>query len=322
MELEQEGYVYVSYGKEKYLQHVVASVSTLRRYDQYRPVAIVCPQDHIDILKKNGLHDMFQVVHPLPEENASITGFKHNLEKFVFFKKSIYLDSDIVWCKNPDRLWQAFSPYPFTITGKQLSDSFFGAAKGIAVVGDILLKRRERTLKRFGLTYLSRIQSGLIYVEDKKMVSDVCSLARDMLKNIDQTHFKSRLKENGRNMESCEWSLAMAMSKLDLPVYPWFNGQYSAQLDFLSNYTKYDKDFKKVACKYYSNSFVYSLRGLKTLWIQNLLTKIFTFPTRNSDFMYVTPYCLHFGWLHEKQPFLDFSDRVWEELTTRKSVLA
>lgn len=309
-----EGYVYVSYGKEKYLAHAVASALTLRRYDKHRPIGIVCPKAHLNILEQRGLSQLFAARQELPEEHASIVGFKHHIHKFMLFDKNIFLDSDIVWCKHPDTLWQAFEPHPFTITGIQTADNFFGAAKGWGIVWDILLRRRHRTLRRFGLSYLPRVQSGLIYARDARLAHQVCELAQEMLARIEETHFQSRLKEKGRGMESCEWSLAMAMAKLDIPVFPWLQGQTSPQLDFISSYTQYDPDFHTVKCRYYNDSFVYSLRGLKIPYLQRSLTRAVSLLPGRGDYMEVTPHCLHFGWLHEKQPFHDFADRVWEGL--------
>lgn len=312
--LGEEGYVYVSYGKVKYLSHAVVSALTLRRFDKERPIAIVCTKEHLDVLEQKGLGDLFAVKHEILPENASIVGFKHHIHKFLFFEKNIFLDSDIVWCKHPDNLWLALEPFPFTITGIQTSDNFFGAPKGIGVLKDILLRRRQRTLNRFGLSYLSRVQSGVMYAKDFDLTKKVAEEAQEMLRRIDETHFQSRLKESGRNMESCEWSLAMAMSKLDIPVYPWLQGQSSAQLDYISNYTTHDDDFEKVICKYYPDTFVYNLRGLKIEWLQKFLTKTLSLIPGRGDYINVTPYCLHFGWLHEKQPFLDFADREWEKI--------
>ena len=109
----------------------------------------------------------------------------------------------------------------------------------------------------------------------------------------------------------------MAMSKMNLPVYPWMIGEESAQLDFISNYTEYDPDFLDVKCKFYSDPFVYSLRGLKNAEVQNFITKLMSIFPGKSDYMMVTPYCLHFGWLHDKKPFLDFADRIYAEMTRR-----
>lgn len=311
---QQEGYVYVSYGKEKYLGHVIASVYSLRRYDRYRPVAIVCDKGHVDLLKTTGLDQLFEVIHEIGPEHCSIVGFKHHTHRFLFFEKNLFLDSDIIWCKNPDRLWASLAPYPFTITGHLKADIFFGAPKGLAILKVILFGQRKKTLRTFGLNYLSRVQSGIMYSRDTELTRQVSEQASEYLRNIDQTHFQSRLKESGRNMESCEWSLAMAMSKLQLPVYPWMIGQESAQLDFISNYTEYDEDFKEVRCKFYTDGFVYSLRGLQQPWLQRFLTWIAGWSPGKSDFMMVTPYCLHFGWLHDKKPFLDFADRIYEGL--------
>ena len=310
----KEGYVYVSYGHPKYLKHVIASVISLRRYDTKRPVAIACTEKHQSLLEKHNLTHMFDVVHRLPEEHASIVGFKHNFYHYLFFESNIFLDSDIIWCKDPESLWQALKPFGFTVTGNLVADNFFGAPKSIGVLKDILLGRRKRTLKRFGLTYLSRAQTGIMYASDYALTKKVCKLAGDMLRRKGETHFQSRKKEKGRTEESCEWSLAMAMAKLDIPVYSWFQGHTSPQLDYIHLLTDHDNDFEYVKCKYFANSFVYSFRGLKSDLLKKLLINIFSLIPGKGDYLLVTPYCLHFGWYHEKQPFFEFSDRMWDNL--------
>ena len=312
--LADEGYVYSTYGKLKYLKHAIASVKTLRRYDQSRPVALFCSNEHKEILSEHDIDHLFTHIFPLPEEYPPITGFKHNAYRFLAFKKNLFLDSDILWCKNPDNLWKQFSAYKFTITGNQTSDLFFGAPKGFAVLMDLLLRRRNRTLKRFDLTYLSRVQSGLIFAEDYDLTKKVCKLAQEMLSRRGETHFRSRKEEKGRSEESCEWSLAMAMSKLEIQVLPWLNGFESPQLDFIENYTKYDKDFKDVKCLFFGNRFIYDLKGLKKRWLQKILIRVFTSIPGKGDYLYVTPYCLHFGWYHQKEPLNNFSERCWQNL--------
>ncbi len=316
--LAEEGYVYASYGHPKYLKHTVASVVTLRRYDEKRPVALVCVEKHKRLLEEHNLTHLFDIIHILSPDRASIVGFKHNIHEFLFFEKNIFLDSDIIWCKDPDKLWKSFSSYDFTITGTQVSDNFFGGSKDLGVMQDILLRKRRRTLKHFGLSHLSRVQTGMIYAQDYSLTKKVCELSQVMLERKHETHFKSRVFETGRSEESCEWSMAMAMSKLNLSVYPWLQGQTSPQLDYISDYTEHDSNFEYVKCKYYCDDFVYSFRGLEWDWVRNLLTSIFTQLPGKSDYLYTTPFCLHFGWYHEKQPFYSFSKRTWNLLKDKK----
>lgn len=313
--LGPEGYIYNTYGKTIYLKHAVASVQTLRRYDKVRPVALFCSKEHKELLEQYSLLSLFNHIFDLPENHQSITGFKHHINRFMPFKKNLFLDGDIVWCKNPDTLWKSFSAYDFTITGNQIADNFFGGPKSISIIKDLIFRRRTRTLKRFGLTYLNRIQSGMIYAADQKLTRDVCELAQQMLDKRLQTHFRSRKEEKGRSEESCEWSLAMAMAKLNVQVYHWFQGFYSPQLDFIEHYTKYSNDFSEVSCLYYSDRFVYNLRGLKWRWLQKFLTRLLSIFPGKGDYLYVTPYCLHFGWYHQKEPLNQFSDKTWNELT-------
>lgn len=309
-----EGYVYNSYGKIKYLKYAVASVSTLRRYDTSRPAAIFCSPAHADYLKSPSLDSVFDHIFILPEENQSITGFKHNICDFMPFGKNIYLDGDIVACRDPNRLWVSFSAYDFTTTGNHSADNFFGGPKGLGIVKDIVLRRRRRTLRRFGLTYLPRIQSGVMYASDYEATKKVCDKAKELLEMKSETHFISRLEEAGRSEESCEWSLAMAMALLEKQVYPWFNCYESVQLDFIDSFTEYDQDFKSVNCLYYTNKFIYNFRGFPIKWIQKSLIRLFTFFPGKGDLLYVTPYFLHFGWYHQKKPFIDLAERIWEEL--------
>lgn len=318
--LAPEGYVYATYGHPKYLKHAVASVVSLRRYDDERPVALVCEEKHKNILEEHDLSQIFDVIHTIPSDRASIVGFKHNIHDYMFFEKNIYLDSDIIWCKDPDLLWQSFEPYSFTITGTQVSDNFFGGPKHVGILGDILFRRRQRTLKHFGLSYLSRVQTGIIYARDYGLTKKVCELAQKMLDRKHETHFRSRTLEQGRSEESCEWSMAMAMSKLDVPVYPWLQGHTSPQLDYISDLTSHDVDFEYVVCTYYCDQFVYNLRGLKSKWFRNLIIKFFSLLPGKGDYLRTTPYCLHFGWYHQKQPFFEFAERTWNQLREGASI--
>ena len=107
----------------------------------------------------------------------------------------------------------------------------------------------------------------------------------------------------------------MAMSSLKLHVFPWFQGFNSPQLDFIEGLTQYDPDFESVTCRYYTDRFVYMLRGLVNDTMRSALISLFSrFPGRG-DSLKVTPFVLHFGWLHHKQPFRDYSARTWLKLT-------
>jgi hypothetical protein len=314
-----EGYILHTYGPDRFIRHAVASVLTLRRYDRERPVALYCPRSHRALLERHGLDTLFQVLDVLPEPNRSIVGFKHRLHEFMPFDRNLFLDSDMIWCRDPDPLWTQFGTYSFTATGLERSDFFFGGPKGIGVVADVLLDRRRRTMRRFGLTHLPRVQAGMIYASDHQVARTVCETAESFLDRRSETHFRSRLSE-GRSEESCEWSIAMAMSRLRLPVFPWFQGFNSPQLDFIEGLTTYDANFEQVACRYYSDRFVYSLRGLSNFVVRDFLISAFTRIPGHGDHIDVTPFVLHFGWLRHKKPFFEFSTRVWEHLGQTRRV--
>jgi hypothetical protein len=310
----QEGYVLHSYGPDRYVRHAVASVHTLRRHDPDRPVALFCPESHQAVLARRGLDRRFDVVEALPPKHQSIVGFKHHLDRFKPFDRSLFVDADMIWCRDPDPLWRQFSAFPFTATGLQNADHFFGGPKGLGVLVDMLLRRRRRTLRRFGLTHLPRVQAGMIYAQDDATTQEVVGRAADFLAQSDNTHFRSRLHE-GRSEETCEWSLAMAMSELDLHVFPWLQGRNSPQLDYIDALVDHDRDFWDVTYRFYTSPFVYSLRGLPNARLRDTLLALAERMPRMGEYVEFTPYVLHFGWLHQKAPFHDFAERAWAQLT-------
>ena len=315
--LGEEGYVFAVFGDNKYLKHVLASITTLRRYDTQRPVALLCEPHHFDLLKKYELDQYIDFIRLLDKAHTSITGFKHNTHQYLLFKNTIFLDSDILVCKNPDPLWKMLKAHPYTITGRLVADHFFGAPKSMSVLKDIIMRRRKSTLKRFGLTYLNRIQSGLIFCSDYEMTEKVNKLAQNYLSYHTDTHFKSRTMEIGRSEESCEWSLAMAMAKLEIPVFPWQFGHMSTQLDYFQQTTHHDPDFKYVRCLKYNSEFVDNMKALRVKFVRAILMWFFSWVLGKYDYMYTTPYFLHFGWYHQKEPLNEFAERNWLDLINK-----
>lgn len=307
-----EGYIFTSYGDEKYLKDALIATDTIRRHDRERPVALFCTEEHLAFLKKLKMEHYFSITGILAEEHRSIVGFKHNLHQYMPFKRNMYLDSDMIWCKNPDPLWHQFQPYGYTITGQESADIFFGAPKHVGVAVDILLRRRQRTLKRFGLSHLYRVQTGIMYASDPELTKQVDKLAASYIDRKEMTHFVSRTKEKGRNLESCEWSLGMAMSELKLFVYPWFHGYESPQLDYIHGMTRHNEDFTEVECLYYCNPFIQSLRGINQQILRKAIMGLFSVLPRSADHMWVTPYVLHFGWGHQKPYFREFTGKAWQ----------
>jgi len=310
----REGYVLHSYGPDRYVKHAVASVRTLRRHDSERPVALFCTEGHRALLERRDLDAHFDLIDELPPKHQSIVGFKHHLDRFKPFDRSLFVDADMVWCRNPDPLWRQLSAFPFTATGLQNADHFFGGPKGLGVLVDVLLRRRRRTLRRFGLTHLPRVQAGMIYAQNDDVTREVVARADAFLERADETHFRSRLDE-GRSEETCEWSLAMAMSELGLHVFPWLQGRNSPQLDYIDALVDHDPDFRDVTYRFYTSFFIYSLRGLPYPGVRDALLALAERLPRMGEYVEFTPYVLHFGWLHQKAPFADFAERAWARMT-------
>lgn len=317
-----EGYVYPVYGDVKYLKFAIASIESLRRYDAHRPVALACEPQHEALLNRLNIRHLVDDIVLLKPEHCSITGFKHNVHEYVRYDRTMFLDVDMIFCRKPDQLWTSLKAYPFTATGSLSSDPFFGGPKGIAVLVDILFQRRKRTLSKFGLTYLNRVQSGVMFVQDRELAQKVGEKASWFLDNMHQTHFRSRLQEKGRTEESCEWSLAMAMSAMNIPVFPWINGQCSAQMDYIADLTTHDERFENVTSRLYTAPLTHALRGMKNYSLRRWLTSILGLFPGKDEYIDVTPVILHFGWLHEKKPFYRFADDVWQRMLSEEQQIS
>ena len=308
--MSKAGYVFHTYGSEAHLRYAVASVATLRRHDRSRPVALYCSSEHKDALKKHKLSHLFERIELLPVDHQSIIGFKHHLYRFMPYERNLFVDVDIVWCRSPDSLWRHLSTHPFTVTGLDRADLYFGGPKNLAVLFEYLANRRGRTMKKFGLTYLPRVQAGVIYASDAAVTRDICEQASDLFARRKETHFRVA-GGTVPSEESCEWGLAMAMARNGMPVYPWYQGYNSPQLDFIPGLTQYTEDFEEVTCKYYCDRFVYEIRGLKNPRVRDFFMAFFARVLRRQDYFMVTPYMLHFSWSHAKAPFIEFANRVW-----------
>jgi hypothetical protein len=159
----------------------------------------------------------------------------------------------------------------------------------------------------------------MIYAQDDACTREVDAAASTFLERADETHFRSRLVHEGRSEETCEWSLALAMSKLDLHVFPWLQGHNSPQLDYIDSLTDHDPEFKDVRYRLYTNRFVYSLRGIANTRLRETLLGIAESLPGLGEYMELTPYALHFGWLHQKRAFRDFVERTWSRLSAEQT---
>jgi hypothetical protein len=306
-----EGYVLHTYGDDRHLRNAVASALTIRRYDTARPIALYTDEAQRSRLFDTGLNRLFESIEILPESHRSIVGFKHHLHRFHPFERNLFVDSDMIWCRDPDPLWRSLSGYEFTATGTESADFFFGGPKDWRIVTHYFSNKRRRTLRRFDVTYLPRVQAGMLYSRNPELCRTVCDEARLMLSRRRETHFRSRLDE-GRSEETCEWSLALAMARLDVPVYAWRQGHHTPQLDYVSDFVEHDEDFRRVRCRYFNDPRLSRLREFPYPALRDFGIWLSGFVPGRGDHMWITPFTLHFGWLKYKRVFWDFADRMWE----------
>ena len=312
-----EGYVLHTYGSERHLQRAVASAATLRRYDIHRPIALYCPRRHRQLLERHRLEELFHVIEPLPSEHRSTTGFKHHLYAFKPFQRSLYVDANVAWCRDPEPLWTRLRTYDFTALGLDRAGALFAARRGLQGFGDLLINRRDRTLRYFGLSHLPEVDTGLVYAADDALTEQVCEAAAHFLSRQGETHFRSYYGD-GNPGEACAWSLAMAFSRLEIAILPKFDAYNSPQLNFEKGTTDFDPRFDHVRCRYYSSRMRRAARGAGSTPLRNALDFLASKLPGGSDYLEVTPYTLHFGGMDRRSPFDEFTARVWSALVKQE----
>lgn len=97
---ETEGYVLIACGNEGYLEMANNLISTLRKHGDNRPVHIIT-EDQLD---KDD--PVFQDCKTPFEMYGTYP--KINLDKFLMYDHTIFLDSDILCVGNTDHVWELF----------------------------------------------------------------------------------------------------------------------------------------------------------------------------------------------------------------------
>ena len=88
----------------------------------------------------------------------------------------------------------------------------------------------------------------------------------------------------------------------------------------VSAHVEHDDDFNSVSCHHFNHSLANRLRELPVPRIRNALLWLYCSLPGKSDYMMMTPFVLHFGWLKYKNVFNDMAERLWDNAVTERSL--
>ena len=208
----------MAYGRKEYIHMAEALLRSYRRFSPDRPFAIITNEENRDRASKS-----FDSVIILNSSYGSGVVQKLALDIYTCFSETIFVDSDCLFYKDPEILWQSYANKPFCIRGWRhvTGNTEYETKRPYEFVKDIPFFLRQLSIKQ-----LPHINSGVIYFDDSSKAHSVFQLARNIYQKREGMGFVS-FKGAPINDEP---ALAAAMEKLNIEMYEWdpVNGMETA----------------------------------------------------------------------------------------------
>ncbi len=210
-----EGFITIAYGAKEYIRMARALALSYRRFSPSRPFAVVTDEGNI----KN-LSPYFDIVIPLKSEYGNGVVQKLHMDLYSPFENTVFIDSDCLFYKDPELVWQSYNQNDFTMRGWRYltGHTEYEQKDPYLFLDDIAATLRKRNLTRF-----PHFNSGVMGFRKN---SPVFELSRGIYKDAADLGFK----EFKNAPLADEPVFALAMEEAGVELYPWdnVNGQETA----------------------------------------------------------------------------------------------
>jgi hypothetical protein len=167
-----QGLITIACGPRKYTRMAKALALSYRRQHQLRPFAIVT-----DDRNAKGLSNYFDVVIPLnPTYGAGVVQ-KLNLDRYSPFEETLFVDSDCIFYKSPERLWRLYACKDFTVRGWRY---LTGQTEYEKKNPYEFIRDTASFLRRSNITRFPHFNNGVFFFRKSKTASNVFSNARSV----------------------------------------------------------------------------------------------------------------------------------------------
>jgi hypothetical protein len=185
-----------------------ALARSYRRFGPSRPFAVVT-----DAANAAALGRHFDVVVPVDLGHGHGVVQKLSVDRYSPFQRTLFVDSDCLFYKHPDVLWQAYQPGPFHIKGWTYltGHSDHERRRPYEFISDV-----PRFLETLGLSRLGRFNSGVVYFEGVEGAA-VFEAARAIYERRADLGF---VQFKGAPIAD-EPALAAAMEQMGIPMQEW-----------------------------------------------------------------------------------------------------
>lgn len=203
--MDQNGFLTVAFGIEKYIRMGKALARSMRRYSLKSPLAVVTDSDDPE------LRELFDIIIPLNPDFGKGVAQKLHLDLYSPFAKTLFIDSDCLLYGNPEELWDIYRDADgFGVIGYQYID----ATGTHYSVGDI-----SQFLARYGVERLPNFNGGIYYFDSSPTAVGVFEKSRQIYAERENSGLLS-FKTSPVNDEPV---IGLAMEMCGIPILPWDN---------------------------------------------------------------------------------------------------
>jgi hypothetical protein len=208
----------IAYGPRKYVRMARALSLSYRRLNPTRPIAIVTDRDNAAEMANYFDH----VILYNPAYGSGVVQKLH-ADLYSPYDETLFVDSDCVFYKSPDRLWDLYAGKPFSVRGWRY------------LTGSTAYERqnpyewvRDTTefLKRNSILRLPHFNSGVFFFTNEPLAAKLFAQARMVYAKRDALGFV-RFK-NAPIADEPAFAVAMELCGIDMDPWDADNGMQTA----------------------------------------------------------------------------------------------
>jgi hypothetical protein len=206
-----EGLITIAYGPEKYIRMARALALSYRRQNQLRPFAVVT-----DDSNTKDLEHYFDVVIPLNLTYGAGVVQKLNLDRYSPFDETLFVDSDCLFYKSPERIWRLYAGKDFTVRGWRY---LTGRTEYEKKSPYEFVRDTPDFLRQNNITRLPHFNSGVLFFRKSETASNVFINARSVYERRTTLGFVPF--KNAPIADEPAFAVALEISNVEMD--PWDN---------------------------------------------------------------------------------------------------
>lgn len=204
-----DGFLTIAYGPPQYVRMALALLASYRRFAPNRPIAVVT-----DARNVARLTPLFDHVVPIDLSRGHGVVQKLHADLYSPFERTMFVDSDCVFYRSPDELWDLYAQGPFVVRGWRYLTGHSDYERDHPYEW---VKDTGAFLRDNGLTRLGHFNSGAFFFDGSDSARCVFDGARDVYRNAATLGFVPF--KNAPIAD--EPALAVAMERCGIEMLPW-----------------------------------------------------------------------------------------------------